>query len=106
MMTMSDRNFFVSTAIPYVNGRLKAYHIDAYNLGGHLARVDAWIGGLLSERAATLYRTALAGRQLPVLAAGGKKYVVSGLTLETHLPWQRTFEVRVEPKLEFAELDE
>ncbi len=101
-----DDWYYQKDVQPYVNGRLKAYNIDPYNLGGQLARVDEWIGGLLGDRAATLYRTALAGRPLPVLDAAGKKYVVSGLTVESHLPWQRTFEVRLEPRLEFAVLEE
>jgi hypothetical protein len=101
-----DDWYYQKDVQPYVNGRLKAFHVDPYNLGGQLERVDAWIGGLLSDRAAALYRAALAGRPLPVQDADGKRYIVSGLTVESRLPWQRTFEVWLQPRLEFAVLEE
>jgi hypothetical protein len=99
-----DDWYYQKDVQPYVNARLKKYKLDPYNLGDNLQRVDDWIGGLLAERADALYRSSLAGRTLP--GEGGKRYVISGLTLKSHLPWQRTFEVQLEPTLDFAELEE
>ncbi len=103
---MLDDWYYQKDVQPYVNGRLKKYNVDPYNLGGHLPRVDAWISGLMADRADTLLRQGLAGRSLPVLSADGKRYVVNGLTLKSRLPWQRTFEVWLEPTLSFVAMDE
>lgn len=103
---MLDDWYYQKDVQPYVNGRLKKVKIDPYNLGEHLAKVDNWIGSLMAERADTLLRQGLAGRTLPVPGADGKRYVVNGLTLKSRLPWQRTFEVWLEPTLSFVVVDE
>lgn len=101
-----DDWYYQKDVQPYVNARLKKVKVDPYNLGDNLAKVDGWIGRLLDERAETLLRRELAGRTLPVRDENGRQVVISGLTLQSHLPWQRTFEIRVAPTLEFAALDE
>ena len=103
---MLDDWYYQKDVQPYVNGRLKKYKVDPYNLGEHLPRVDGWISGLMADRADALLRQGLAGRALPMLSADGKRYVVDGLTLKSRLPWQRTFEVWLEPTLSFVVMDE
>ncbi len=103
---MLDDWYYQKDVQPYVNNRLKKFKVDPYNLGGHLPRVDGWISGLMADRADALLREGLAGRSLPALSADGKRYVVNGLTVKSRLPWQRTFEVWLEPTLSFVVMDE
>lgn len=100
-----DDWYYQKDVQPYINGRLKAQKIDPYNLGGHFARVDEWIRSLLSDRADVLYRQALANRQIPV-TDNGRPVVITGLSLQSRLPWQRTFEVMVQPTISFAVVEE
>lgn len=102
---MIDDWYYQKDIQPLVNARLKSQRIDPYNLADNFGRVDDWIRSLLADRAAVLYRQALAGRTVPV-PEGGKPLVITGLSVESRLPWQRTFEVWVQPTLTFAELDE
>ncbi|MDT8901226.1 DUF4127 family protein [Anaeroselena agilis] len=103
---MLDDWYYQKDVQPFVNRRLKMSKVDPYNLGEHMQQVEGWISGLMADRANTLLRDGLAGQTLPVRSADGKRYVVNGLALKCRLPWQRTFEVRLEPTLSFAVVNE
>ncbi len=102
---MLDDWYYQKDVQPFINRKLRNLKIDPYNLGDNLAMVDRWIGVLLAERADELLRRALAGRTLPARDEAGREYAVIGLKLQSHLPWQRTFEVRMTPTVELAVIE-
>jgi hypothetical protein len=89
---------------PKVNTRLKERRLDAYNLGDRLPQVNEWVQALMTERADDLFRRVLSDSQFA--GSDGRTYVVTGLTVASQLPWQRTFEIKVEPTLDFAVIKE
>lgn len=95
-----DDWYYQKDVQPLVNARLRERRLDAYNLGDRLSQVDEWIGRLMLERAEDLYRRVLSGSRLA--GGDGRSYVITGLAVESHLPWQRTFEIRLTPTLDFA----
>lgn len=95
-----DDWYYQKEVQPYVNAHLRGRGIDAYNLGDDLPAVNRWVRKLMAGRAETLYRRVLADR--PLAAGNGQVYFVTGLTVDSRLPWQRTFEVKVVPTLHFA----
>lgn len=99
-----DDWYYQKDVQPIVNARLRARRIDSYNLGDRLPQVSEWVSRFMTERADSLFQRVLSGRQ--VAGGDGKVYVITGLTVESHLPWQRTFEVRLTPTLDFAVIED
>ncbi|HMM21404.1 MAG TPA: DUF4127 family protein [Selenomonadales bacterium] len=98
-----DDWYFQKDVQPLVNNQLRKARIDANDLGANFTRVDTQIRSLLADRADALFRQALQHRRIVVGRPQDQRtLVITSLSLESHLPWQRTFEILVNPSLSFA----
>ncbi|MEN6413468.1 MAG: DUF4127 family protein [Veillonellales bacterium] len=102
-----DDWFFEKDVQPYVNKRLKWLRIDPYNLGPHYQYVDTIIKKLMSNRGDQLLKNHLANHPLQLNSSQGSySIVITSLKVKTLLPWERTFEILVEPSIDLGYADQ
>jgi hypothetical protein len=95
-----DDWYFQKEVQPYVNARLKDAKVDVYNLNDNYDQVNNWIKRLMNERAYALLQQALFDKHITVDSDSGPFDIwITSLTVETALPWPRTFEIRLNPTL-------
>lgn len=83
-----------------VRSELQRLNIDGNNLVGHYQQVNAFVRRQMAERADTLQRQALLRHPLTIESdQGQRKLKVVGMDMDSHLPWQRIFEIWVKPTL-------
>lgn len=95
-----DDWYYLKEVQPAVNSRLQTSGIDPYQLGADYDGTDKNIGRIMHNKSRLLlhskaYHTpfAVATPQGPVNLA------VTALNIQTHLPWERTFELYLKPQL-------
>jgi len=102
-----DDLYYQKEVNPSINKQLQRVHIDPYNLSSHYYQTNYKIQKLMFSKARRLFREALYNR--PVIVAtnqGPQKIIITDLTIKTYLPWQRTFEIWIKPKLSLAIINE
>lgn len=88
-----------------VNTTLRDMHADPYNLGKYHVKTSDLIDRLLNDRAQHFFRQNLAYRPIVFLSAQGRQdYRLTGLHIKTQLPWDRTFEIKLEPELSIVQI--
>ncbi|VBB05673.1 Hypothetical protein LUCI_0883 [Lucifera butyrica] len=96
--------YYQKNTEPRINKKLRELGIDPNHLDEHYEPVQAQIQSEMAANAQTLFQTAFYQRPFPIqTTAGEKKVVITSLTLKTELPWPRTFELRLEPRLSLSE---
>ncbi|MBP2625660.1 MAG: hypothetical protein H6Q68_371 [Firmicutes bacterium] len=102
-----DDLYYQKEVNPYINKQLQRVHIDPYNLGSHYYQTNYKIQKLMFSKARWLLSEALYNR--PVIIEtnqGPQKIIITDLNIKTNLPWQRTFEIWLKPKLSLAFINE
>ena len=102
-----DDLYYQKEVNPYINKQLQRSHIDPYNLGSHYYQTNYQIQKLMFSKARRLLNEALYNR--PVIIEtnqGPQKIIITDLTIKTYLPWSRTFEILLKPKLSLAIINE
>lgn len=88
-----------------VNNELRAVKADPYNLGQYHGKTNELIGRMLDDRAQHFFRQNLAYRPIVFFSSTGKQdYRLTALHIKTQLPWDRTFEVKLEPELSIVQV--
>jgi len=88
---------------PDINRRLRVAHIDPSSLDTNYRKTDSMIHDLMQSKARHLLNQGLYNRPISIeTEVGQRNLVITDLQVETHLPWQRTFELRVQPILSLA----
>lgn len=101
-----DDWYFQKQIQPVVNSKLRKHGIDPYNLADNYEQTDQQIRRQLQDRADALWRHSLRDRTVCLPYAGGViRAAVTDLELKTHLPWQRTFEVQLQPRIRLGTVD-
>ncbi|MDR3563866.1 MAG: DUF4127 family protein [Negativicutes bacterium] len=86
-----------------VKNDLHNLKIDANNLGNRYQEVNHFVQRLMSSRATALSERVWLHHPLPINTdQGPKQLTVLDMQLESRLPWQRTFEVWLQPTLSLA----
>jgi hypothetical protein len=98
-----DDWYYQKDVEPSLKKYLQAMKIDKYNLGDNYASVSAMIAARLQDRCKTLFRQGYANHHLVIDTDQGRQLIfVSDLNIEAALPWPRTFEVKITPKLSLS----
>ena len=93
-----DDLFFQKEINPTINKELRSLHIDPYQLRSHYYQTNDKIQKLMYSKARWLLREALYNHTIPIETnAGRQEIMITNLDIKTHLPWQRTFEIRLQP---------
>lgn len=102
---MLDDWYYLKDVQPIVNHNLRAVDADPYNLADNYQKTNDLIARLMNERAIKFFQQALYNR--PIRIGTGKdsrNIVITDLEIKTTLPWERTFEIKLETNLSLAEL--
>lgn len=95
-----DDLYYQKEVNPYINKQLKRSRIDPYQLGPHYYQTNYKIQKLMVSRSYKLLREALYNHPITVnTKEGTQEILITDLTIQTYLPWQRTFEIWIKPKL-------
>lgn len=98
-----DDYYFQKDVQSSINSHLKDRQADPYNLNGIYDQTNRLVNNLMQDRAQTLYYEYLYNRPIVIKTPEGtKQYFITNLKLEAHLPWERTFEIYVKPKLSYG----
>jgi len=98
-----DDLYYQKAVNPSINKQLTRAHIDPYNLGSHYYQTNYKIQKLMFSKAHQLLREGLANRPIIISTKdGSEKLIITDLNIKTYLPWQRTFEILLQPKLSLA----
>ena len=93
-----DDLFFQKEINPTINKELRSLHIDPYQLRSHYYQTNDKIQKLMYSKARWLLREALYNHTIPIETnAGRQEIMITNLDIKTHLPWQRTFEIQLQP---------
>lgn len=95
-----DDWYFEKDVQPYINQRLKWLHIDPYNLGPYYQYINTMINKLMVNRGQRLLQEHLVNHPFQLESTQGVySIVITDLKIKTLLPWERTFEILVEPSI-------
>ena len=93
-----DDLFFQKEINPTINKELRGVHIDPYQLRSHYYQTNDKIQKLMYSKARWLLREGLYNHTIPIdTSEGRRELMITNLDIKTHLPWQRTFEIRLQP---------
>lgn len=100
-----DDLYYQKEVNPSINKQLQRAHIDPYNLGSHYYQTNYKIQKLMFSKGRWLLREALYNRPIIIETnQGPQKITITDLTINTYLPWQRTFEIWLKAKLSLASI--
>lgn len=95
--------YYLKDLQPIINAHLKDRQLDPYNLNGVYDQTNQLVNNMMQLRAKTLYHDCLANRAITIDTIEGPKYLyITDIKLSSKLPWSRTFEIMVEPKLSYG----
>ena len=88
-----------------VNTNLRSLQADPYKLGKYRAKTTELIDRLLKDRAQHFFRQNMAYRPIVFYSSSGKQdYRLTELYIQTQLPWDRTFEIKLTPELSIVQV--
>ena len=95
-----DDLYYQKEINPYINKQLQGAHINPYQLGSYYEKTNYRIKKLMLSKSYRLLREALYNQPITVTTKDGKEEIlITGLEMETNLPWQRTFEIWIKTKV-------
>lgn len=95
-----DDLYYQKEINPYINKQLQGFHINPYKLDAYYTQTNYKIQKLMSSKAYRLLREALYNHPITINTSQGEQnIIITDLTIETHLPWQRTFEIWIKSKV-------
>ncbi|MEG6584099.1 DUF4127 family protein [Dendrosporobacter sp. 1207_IL3150] len=101
-----DDWYYLKEVQPFINNRLKASIIDPYNLGSHYAQTNTIINQFMQNNCRQLFNTKAFRHPIEIKTAQGKlEAAVTSIKLQTHLPWERTFEIYLKPEITLSEIN-
>ncbi|MCE5285919.1 MAG: DUF4127 family protein [Pelosinus sp.] len=102
-----DDLYYQKEINPFINKQLGRLHIDPYNLGAHYNQTNYIIQKLMFGEAYWLFQKSLSNHPFIIeTKQGSQKILITDLDIETYLPWQRTFEIWLKPRLSLAVANE
>jgi hypothetical protein len=102
-----DDWYYQKDVQPYINSRLKEKKADPYNLASHYQQTNTLIRNIMRNKAQHLLQGSLYNRPITInTTLGTQVIVITALHIETYLPWQRTFEIWLQPQISLATLDD
>jgi hypothetical protein len=103
---MIDDWYFQKDVQPIVNNQLKKQGIDPYHLGTAYDRTNILVQKLLTQRSNLLYAKNLHMKPITVNTLEGPvTVVISDFSVQSSLPWTRTFEVKAKPNFYFLHIN-
>lgn len=95
-----DDWYYQKNIQPKINQHLLNTGIDPYNLDSAYYKTDQCIQAAIADKARHLFNQSLAFRPIVISAAESEqKVIITDLQVASQLPWGRTFEIRLYPKL-------
>lgn len=91
---------------PLVNAALHYNGTDSYNLGDKYASTTSLIRRIMYTKADVFLRRNILYRGFAIDTPSGKEYyAISMVNLNIDLPWERTFEILLQPRLSIVKID-
>lgn len=95
-----DDWYYLKEVQPVLNKILKFANIDPYHLGSYYGQTDTVIRHIMQyESRQLLYSKAFKKPLTVTTNKGAVSLAVTSLDIQTHLPWERTFEIYLKPSL-------
>lgn len=93
-----DDLYYQKEINPYMNKQLQRVHIDPYNLGTQYYQTNYKIQKLMFSKTRWFLREGLQNQPIVIdTNQGTQELFITDLTIQTYLPWQRTFEIWIKP---------
>lgn len=95
-----DDLYYQKEINPYINKQLQRAHINPYQLGSYYDQTNYKIQRLMISKSYRFLREGLYNHPITINTnEGEEKILITDLTIQTHLPWQRTFEIWIKSNL-------
>ncbi|GBG54936.1 hypothetical protein SPFL3102_01195 [Sporomusaceae bacterium FL31] len=95
-----DDWYYLKEVQPALNKILKFVNIDPYHLGSYYEQTDAVVRRIMQYKSRQLlYSKAFKNPLTVTTQQGAVSLAVTSLDIQTHLPWERTFEIYLRPSL-------
>ena len=95
-----DDWYYLKEVQPALNKILKFVNIDPYHLGSYYGQTDAVVRRIMQYKSRQLlYSKAFKNPLTVTTQQGAVSLAVTSLDIQTHLPWERTFEIYLRPSL-------
>lgn len=102
-----DDLYFQKEVNPSMNKQLQKMHVNPYDLASHYYQTNYEIQKRMFSKARLLLREGLFNHPVTVDSSeGSQKMIITDLSIQTYLPWQRTFEIWLKPTLSLAIIKE
>lgn len=99
-----DDWYFLKDVQPKINKSLLASKIDPYNLNSYYFETNRKINKEIYNKSRVLLANLLYNK--PILPKGeDENIVITNLEISSYLPWQRTFELSIRPKIFLSRLE-
>lgn len=100
-----DDWYYLKEVQPALNKILKFVNIDPYHLGSYYGQTEAVIRHIMQyESRQLLYSKAFKKPFTVTTNKGTLSLAVTSLDIQTHLPWERTFEIYLKPSLTLSRI--
>lgn len=98
-----DDWYFQKDVQPIVNNHLKLISVDPYNLAEHYEWTNSLVNNMMHNNARILFKEYIYNEPISINTnIGSKEVYITELTIQSNLPWSRTFEIWVNPSIRFA----
>jgi hypothetical protein len=100
-----DDYYFQKEIQPWINKRVRNMNADPYNLpNSHYQDANDVIQLFLTTKCKLLFQQAIKGHPIQLSdKLGTRSYQINSLAVESSLPWERTFEIKVRPIVSLVE---
>lgn len=100
-----DDWYFQKEIQPAINASLRKSSIDPYNLGQKYHSTNSAVQKMINEKAQYWFYRQLRNKPFIIETSGQPvKVLISDFSFAANLPWDRTFEVRLEPQLNMSRI--
>ena len=95
-----DDLYYQKEINPSINKQLQRVHVDPYHLASHYYQTNYEIQKRMFSKTRLLLQNGLKNNPITVeTSQGAQTILISDVKINTHLPWQRTFEIWLKPTL-------
>ena len=104
---MLDDLYYQKEIYPQLNKQLRQVKINPYEIGDYYSHISKKINRLLEDKASRLAMQGLYTRPFVIKTKEkDHKILISRLKIESTLPWQRTFEIRLKTAVSLLEVSD